>query len=91
MQSNTKSERFEARITMEQKHKFQYAANLAGQSITDFVISALQEAATKVIREHEIINLSIADQKKFIHALLDAPKPNDRLIEAKKQFSKKVK
>ena len=70
MKSNYKSERLEARITTEQKRQFQHAANLMGRTITDFVISSLQEAATKIIREHEVIKLSIRDQKAFIQTLL---------------------
>ena len=62
-----------------------------GRTITDFVISSLQEAATKIIREHEIIKLSIRDQKAFIQTLLNAPEPNQRLLKAKKHFDKKVK
>lgn len=91
MQSNYKSERLEARITPEQKSQFQHAANLVGRTITDFVISSLQEAATKVIREHEVINISMRDQKAFIQALLTASEPNQRLLKAKKHFDKKVK
>ena len=91
MKSNYKSERLEARITTEQKRQFQHAANLMGRTITDFVISSLQEAATKIIREHEIIKLSIRDQKAFIQTLLNAPEPNQRLLKAKKHFDKKVK
>jgi uncharacterized protein (DUF1778 family) len=91
MQSHSKSERLEARITLEQKRQIEHAANLLGRSITDFTISSLQEAATKVIREHEVISLSMRDQKDFIQALLNASDPNQRLLKAKKLFEKKVK
>lgn len=91
MQSKCKSERLEARITPEQKRQFQHAANLVGRSMSDFTISSLQEAAIKIIREHEVINLSMHDQKTFIKALLKAPKPHQRLLKAKKAFDKKTK
>lgn len=91
MQPNYKSERLEARITPEQKSQFQHAADLLGRSITDFAISSLQEAAIKVIREHEIISISMHDQKVFIQALSNVPEPNQRLLKAKKHFDKKIK
>jgi uncharacterized protein (DUF1778 family) len=91
MQSNQKSERLEARITPEQKRQFQHAADLLGRSITDFAISSLQESANKIIREHEIITLSMRDQKALILALSNAPEPNQHLLNAKKRFDKKVK
>jgi uncharacterized protein (DUF1778 family) len=91
MHASYRSERLEARITPEQKHQFQYAANLMGRTITDFVISALQEMAAKVIREHEVIKLSMKDQKAFVQTLLNAPEPNQRLLTAKKHFDRKVK
>lgn len=91
MQPHSKSERLEARITPEQKHQFQHAADLIGRSITDFAINALQEAAIKIIREHEVISISMSDQKAFIEALINAPEPNQRLLAAKKLFDTKVK
>lgn len=91
MQSHYKSERLEARITPEQKRQIQHAANLLGRSITDFAISALQEVASKVIREHEVVSLSMQDQRAFIQAVFNAPEPKPRLLKAKKQFDKKVK
>ena len=50
--SSEKSERLEARLNQTQKALIQHAADLAGRSLTDFVLSASQEAANKVIREH---------------------------------------
>ncbi len=91
MQSNHRSERLEARITPEQKRQFQHAADLSGRTITDFAISSLQESANKIIREHEVISLSMRDQKIFMQALLNASEANQNLLNAKERFDKKVK
>ena len=45
-------ERLEARVSRQQKKLFQRAAELRGVTLTDFLIGALQEAATKTIEDH---------------------------------------
>jgi len=89
--ANTKSKRLEARISTEQKRLFQYAANLLGQSLTDFAVSTLQEKAKKIIKEHEIMQLFLRDQEIFIEAMLKPHKPNKHLLKAVKHHNKKVK
>ncbi len=83
--SSEKSERLEARLSRRQKAVFQHAADLTGRSFTDFIISALQEAANKVIREHEVISLTAQESKKFADVLLNPPKPNAALKKAAKR------
>jgi prevent-host-death family protein len=50
------------------------AATLQNRTITDFVITAIQEAAENVIQQTEVLRLSLADQKHFAQALLSPPK-----------------
>jgi len=88
--SATKAERLEARISPDQKHLFQHAADLLGRTLTDFVVSTLQQAATRVIQEQEMLHLSLADRKVFVEALLNPPKPNNRLLKATKRYQKEV-
>lgn len=85
-----KSERLEARVTPELKRQIQHAADLVGRTVTDFTTSSLEEAVAKVIREHEVISVSMHDQEVFIRALFDTADPNDPLLRAKKSFDKKV-
>jgi uncharacterized protein (DUF1778 family) len=87
----TKVERLEARVSVEQKDMFQHAANLLGRSLTDFMVSILMDASKQVISEHHNINLSVHDQKKFVHALLKVPSPNKNLLNAVKRHKKFVK
>ena len=74
-----KRERLEALITADQKALFQRAADLSGRSLTDFVVSSLQEAAEEVIRTHEVMRLSGEDSAAFIDAILNPPEPNEYL------------
>jgi uncharacterized protein (DUF1778 family) len=89
--THLKYKRLEARITDEQKVLFQHAADLLGRSLTDFTISVLQEAAKRVIQEHDTMQLSVRDQQAFIKALLTPEKPNKPLKAALKQYQKEVK
>lgn len=84
---NAKPARLEARVTAEQKDLFQQAASLLGRSLTDFMVSALQEIAKRTILEHEVIQLSLRDQKLFVQAILNPPEPNANLLKAAKRHS----
>ncbi len=82
-----KSERLEARLSRTQKELIQHAADLADRSLTDFILSASQEAANKIIREHEVITLTAQESEKFVNALMNPPAPNLALKKAAKRYS----
>lgn len=84
--SADKSERLEARLSQAQKKRIQYAADLQGVSLTDLVLSATQDAASKIIREHEIVTLTIEESEHFAHTLLNLSEPNSALQEAAKKY-----
>ncbi|OGT07151.1 MAG: hypothetical protein A2103_02420 [Gammaproteobacteria bacterium GWF2_41_13] len=86
-----KINRLEARINDDQKYLFQQAANLLGRSLTDFVVNTLQEAALRIVREHEILGLTGRDRKIFIQALIKAPTPNKALRNAATRYKKEIK
>lgn len=80
-----KAERLEARLNRKQKELIQHAADLAGRSLTDFILTASQDAANKVIREHEVITLTARESENFVNALLNPPSPNLALQRAAKR------
>jgi uncharacterized protein (DUF1778 family) len=80
--------RLEARISVEQKAVLQQAAALSGRTLSEFVVASAQEAASRVIQEHETIRLSRAEQIAFVSALLNPPAPNARLRQAAKAYRK---
>lgn len=81
-----KRERLEARLTSDQKQRIQYAADLSGRSLTDFVVNALEEAASETIREHTDIRLTTEDSIRFVEALLSPPEPNESLRLATRRY-----
>ena len=84
--SEGKAERLEARLSREQKSLLQYAADLVGRSLTDFVLTVSQEAASKVIRDHKIIELTVKESEQFTHQLQNAFAPNAALKKAIKRY-----
>ncbi|MCF6767584.1 DUF1778 domain-containing protein [Thiotrichales bacterium 19S11-10] len=80
-----KSARLEARTSPEQKKLIKHAADLCGQSLTDFILLASQEAANKVIYEHEVTTLTAKESKNFVNALMKPSKPNSALKKAAKR------
>lgn len=86
----SKAARLEARITQDQKALLERAAMIAGRSLSDFVISSAQEAATRTIRDHEMVSLSARDSKTFVAAVLEASEPGARLRKAAQRYKKAV-
>jgi uncharacterized protein (DUF1778 family) len=80
--------RLEARISTELHAMLKRAAELQGRTMTDFVVSAVQDAAQQAIERAEIIRLSLADQECFAQALLSPPAPSAAL---KRAFARRTK
>jgi uncharacterized protein (DUF1778 family) len=85
-----RTERLEARLTAEQKEKIEEAAAIRGISVSDFVITSAQEAASRLIRENEVLTLSERDRKTFFDLLLNPPKPNKRALAAAKRVKREI-
>jgi uncharacterized protein (DUF1778 family) len=51
------------------------ATELEGRTMTDFVVTAVQDAARRAIEQTEVIGLSPAGQECFAQALLSPPAP----------------
>jgi uncharacterized protein (DUF1778 family) len=83
-----KSERVMARVSSEQKRLLQRAAEIRGQTLTEFVVAAAQEAATRAIVDHEVIELSVRDSRAFAEAMLDPPPVNTTLQAAARRYKK---
>jgi uncharacterized protein (DUF1778 family) len=77
VEKTSKSERLEARLSREQKELLQWAADLEGRSLTDFVVSHAQNAALQTISEHTTIKLSRADSITFAESLQSPPELSD--------------
>ena len=86
----TRGSRLEARVSVEQKTLLQQAAAMSGCTLSEFVVGSAQEAARRVIQEHETIRLSRSEQIAFVSALLDPPAPNARLRRAAATYRKQM-
>jgi uncharacterized protein (DUF1778 family) len=86
----TATERLEARVSRGQKRFFQHAAELKGQTLTDFMIGTLQEAAVRTVEEHNVLKLTLEDQRIFVKALMNPPSPNEALKRAAERYRRTV-
>ena len=73
MSSASSTARLEARISTDLHAMLKRAAEIQGRTMTDFVVSAVQDAAQRAIEQAEIIRLSLSDQECFAQALLSPP------------------
>ena len=78
----TRDARLEARVSSAQKRLLQQAAALSGRTLSEFVVASAQDAARRVIAEHESMLLSREAQLAFVTDLLNPPEPNARLKRA---------
>ena len=65
--------RLVARLPRAVHKQLKRAAELQGRSLTDFVVTAAQEAARRAIEEAEVVRLSMDDQERIAKALLKPP------------------
>jgi uncharacterized protein (DUF1778 family) len=84
--SAPKVDRLEARISSELKALLVRAASIQGRSLTDFVVASAAEAAFRIIREAELLELSERDQAAFADALLNPPAASPALMEAARRY-----
>ena len=89
-QDKTRNARLEARVSSDQKDFFQRAAKLTGRTLSELVIDSTQEAAAKIVQEHEVIRLSREEQVAFVNALLAPSKPGARLKKAVQRYRQKA-
>jgi uncharacterized protein (DUF1778 family) len=81
-----RAQRLEARVTAEQKTLIEHAAALQGRTVTDFVLTSVQEAARRAIEEHRQLALSVRDSQAFVDALLKSKPVNDRLRDTVRRY-----
>lgn len=77
------STRFEFRIRADTKRRIEHAANLAGESASDFVRTAAETRAEQVLHEHEVVtHVPATFFDELISALDNPPEPNAALTRA---------
>jgi uncharacterized protein (DUF1778 family) len=81
-----KSERLELRVTPSAKRVIQQATAMSGLSAADLAF----EGARRVLSEFERMELTEADRKVFLRALLNPPRPAARLVAALRRHAAEV-
>lgn len=89
-QGRARAERLETRVSAEQKSLIERAAALQGRTLTDFVLTSVQEAALRAIAEHETLVLSERDRAVFFDTLVNPPAPSERLQQAFAEHKQRV-
>lgn len=89
--ARTVRDRAQFRPTAEQKELLIRAATLTGQTLSEFMRTAVEERAKRVIAEHERIVLTERARKTFLTALAKPPRPNDRLVALSERYAREVK
>jgi uncharacterized protein (DUF1778 family) len=74
--------RLEMRIEEDIKAKIEKASALRGETMTSYVVSLMDEDATKVIAQHESITIKDDIFDRFMSACAEARKPNKALTDA---------
>jgi uncharacterized protein (DUF1778 family) len=85
-QASQPSARLEARLPNKVLARLKRAAEIQGRTLTDFVVSAADDAACRAIERTEILRLSAEDQRQVAAALLSPPAPNGALKKAARRF-----
>lgn len=86
-----KTARVEARTSAKKKAFYQRAADLKGQTFTEFVEASLDEAADRAHKAYETIQLSERDCKAFVASLLSDASPSHTLRAAAKRYKERTK
>ena len=87
---NPSRDRAQYRPTAEQKELLVRAAGLTGQTLSDFMRTAVEERAKRVIADHERIVLNERARSTFLSALANPPRPNDRLVALADRYAREV-
>lgn len=84
--------RFDTKMPKKQKEFFESAASIGGyRTLTEFFISAAQEKAEVIMKEHNTYLASKKDREVFFESLMHPPKANSRLKAAAKKYRGAIK
>ena len=85
LSTTSSTARLEARISTDLHASIKLVADMQDRSMTDFIVSAMQEAVQRAIEQRDVIKLSLEDQTRFANAILSPPEISPAL---KRAFAK---
>ena len=83
------SSRFNARLPRRIKNTLQRAADLRGQTLSDFVLGSAYDRAVATISEEHLIQLSERDSEAVARALREPPALDQRVLDRFRQAHRK--
>lgn len=89
-QALKRTERLDARVTKQEKKIIETAASLRGISVTDLLRTTVTDAASRIIRENEVLTLAENSRRVFVEALMNPPKPNPAAVAAVKRYRREI-
>lgn len=85
-----RTKRLETRISPDTLALVKRAAEIQGRSVSDFVVTAVRQAAREAIEDTFVIHLSREDQIAVAEALLDPPPPTPAMLKAAAAYKRIV-
>lgn len=76
----SESTTFNARLPKRMKSTFQRAAELRGQTLSEFVLGSAYDRALATIAAENIVQLSARDSEAFALAITEAPSVDDAVL-----------
>ncbi|MEX2359026.1 MAG: DUF1778 domain-containing protein, partial [Pirellulaceae bacterium] len=64
--SSSKSARLQARVSPEQKELIERAAAYTGRTVSDFVVSTLEQAAKKIVDQYKRVPLNQTQSRTLV-------------------------
>lgn len=86
MTPTARDARFDFRLSHEHKRMIEQAATATGQSLSDFAVAHLVEAAQRAIADATITKLTMRDRDTFLHMIESDAKPNQALSKAAARY-----
>jgi uncharacterized protein (DUF1778 family) len=83
-----KEERMETRLPAAAKQQIEQAAAMQGRSVSDFVVAAALQEASKVIEQQRIILLTVVESFALAEMMVAAPKVNAKAVAAIRRYRK---
>lgn len=90
LQVEAQTARLEARVPVQVYDQMQRAARLRGMTLTGYLLATAGEEARRIVEDADIMRLAREDQIRFAEALMNPPKPNERLVRAAKRHAELI-
>jgi uncharacterized protein (DUF1778 family) len=90
MSVDLKKERFDVRVPANVKQQIEYAAELQGRTVSDFIVAAALSEATEVIQKQKILKLCVDDSTALAEALATKPVINKKSVQAARRYKERI-